>query len=77
MIIVLNDRRFGQNLRFLRRRHHYSRVELANLICCFPKDIRDWENGTSFDVEALYLKNIATLFEIDMDSLLDKDLSKL
>ena len=33
MIVVLNDRQFGRNLRYLRKRRHYSRVELANLIC--------------------------------------------
>ena len=32
MIVVLNDRQFGKNLRFLRRRHRYSRWELANLL---------------------------------------------
>lgn len=58
MIVVLNDRRFGKNLRFLRRKHHYSRVELANLICCFPADVRNWETGRSFDVDSFYLGNI-------------------
>lgn len=32
MIVVLNDRQFGKNIRFLRRRHRYSRWELANLL---------------------------------------------
>ena len=58
MIVVLNDRQFGRNLRYLRKRRHYSRVELANLICCYPRDVRDWETGKSYDVESLYLKNI-------------------
>ena len=51
MIVVLNDRQFGKNLRFLRRRHRYSRWELANLICSYPKVIRDWETGRCFDVD--------------------------
>ena len=58
MIVVLNDRQFGKNLRFLRRRHRYSRWELANLICSYPKVIRDWETGRSFDVDAVCLQNI-------------------
>lgn len=76
MIVVLNDRQFGRNLRYLRKLHHYSRVELANLICCFPRDVRDWETGKSCDVESLYLKNICSLFQINLETLLDTDLKR-
>ena len=74
MIIVLNDRQFGKNLRFLRRKHHYSRVELANLVCCFPDDIRSWETGRSFDVDSFYLGNMGRLFKIPLESLIEDDL---
>ena len=76
MIVVLNDRQFGRNLRYLRKRRHYSRVELANLICCYPRDVRDWETGKSYDVESLYLKNICRLFAIPLESLIEDDLRK-
>ena len=41
MIVVLNDRQFGKNIRFLRRRHRYSRWELANLILVFNKTVKN------------------------------------
>lgn len=72
MIVVLNDRQFGKNLRFLRRRHHYR----ANLICSYPKVIRDWETGRSFDVDAVCLKNIRNLFDVPVESLIDDDLRR-
>ena len=68
MIVVLNDRQFGKNLRFLRRRHRYSRWELANLICSYPKVIRDWETGRSFDVDSV---------GIPIESLIDDDLRRI
>ena len=74
MIIVLNDRQFGKNLRFLRRKHHYSRVELANLICCFPADVRNWETGRSFDLDSFYLRNIRNLFGVPVGALIEDDL---
>ena len=74
MIVVLNNRQFGKNLRFLRRRHRYSRWELANLICSYPKVIRDWETGRSFDVDAVCLQNIRNLFDVPVESLIDDDL---
>ena len=74
MIVVLNDRQFGKNLRFLRRRHRYSRWELANLICSYPKVIRDWEAGRSFDVDSVCMLNIGKLFDIPIESLIDDDL---
>ena len=76
MIVVLNDRKFGKNLRFLRRRHHYSRVELANLICSYPAVIRDWETGRSYDVESVCLRNIGRLFHISIESLVADDLRR-
>ena len=72
MIVVLNDRQFGKNLRFLRRRHRYSRWELANLICSYPKVIRDWETGRSFDVDSVCMLNIGKLFGIPIESLIDE-----
>lgn len=74
MIVVLNDRQFGKNLCFLRRRHRYSRWELANLICSYPKVIRDWETGRCFDVDAVCLQNIRNLFDVPVESLIDDDL---
>lgn len=74
MIVVLNDLQFGKNLRFLRRRHRYSRWELANLICAYPKVIRDWETGRSFDVDSVCMLNIGKLFGIPIESLIDDDL---
>ena len=71
MIVVLNDRQFGKNIRFLRRRHRYSRWELANLICSYPKVIRDWETGRSFDVDS------GKLFGISIESLIDDDLRRI
>lgn len=76
MIVVLNDRQFGKNIRFLRRRHRYSRWELANLICSYPKVIRDWETGRSFDVDAVCLQNIRNLFDVPVESLIDDDLRR-
>ena len=76
MIVVLNSRQFVRNLRYLRKRRHYSRLELANLICCFPRDVRDWETGRSYDVESLYLKNIGRLFHIPLEALVEDDLRK-
>lgn len=75
MIVVLNNRQFGKNIRFLRRRHRYSRWELANLICSYPKVIRDWETGRSFDVDSICMLNIGKLFGIPIESLIDDDLS--
>ena len=75
MIVVLNDRQFGKNIRFLRRRHHFSRW-LANLIFSYPKVIRDWETGRSFDVDAVCLKNIRNLFDVPVESLIDDDLRR-
>ncbi len=77
MIVVLNNRQFGKNLRFLRRRHHYSRWELANLICSYPKVIRDWETGRSFDVDSVCMLNIGKLFGIPIESLIDDDLRRI
>ena len=74
MIVVLNDRQFGKNLRFLRRRHRYSRWELAKLICSSPKVIRDWETGRSFDVDSVCMLNIGKLFGIPIESLIDDDI---
>lgn len=76
MIVVLNNRQFGKNLRFLRRRNHYSRVELAGLICCFPADIRDWETGRSFDVKSTHLRNISKLFQVSIEALVDENLKR-
>ena len=77
MIFVLHNRQFGPTLRFLRRRRHYSRWELANLICSYPKVIRDWETGRSFDVDAVCLKNIRNLFDVPVESLIDDDLRRI
>ncbi len=77
MIVVLNDRQFGKNIRFLRRRHRYSRWELANLICSYPKVIRDWETGKSFDVDSVCMLNIGKLFGIPIESLIDDDLRRI
>ena len=74
MIVVLNDRQFGKNLRFLRRRHRYSRWELA---CAYPKVIRDWETGRSFDVDSVCMLNIGKLFGIPIESLIDDDLRRI
>jgi len=73
MIVVLNNRQFGKNLRFLRRR----RWELANLICSYPKVIRDWETGRSFDVDSVCMLNIGKLFGIPIESLIDDDLRRI
>ena len=70
MIVVLNNRQFGKNLRFLRRRHHYSR-------CSYPKVIRDWETGRSFDVDSVCMLNIGKLFGISVESLIDDDLRRI
>lgn len=76
MIVVLNDRQFGKNIRFLRRRHRYSRWEMANLICS-SKVIRDWETGRSFDVDSVCMLNIGKLFGIPIESLIDDDLRRI
>ena len=46
------------------------------MICCFPRDVRDWETGRSYDVESLYLKNIGRLFHIPLEALVEDDLRK-
>ena len=61
----------------LRRRHRYSRWELANLICSYPKVIRDWETGRSFDVDSVCMLNIGKLFGIPIESLIDDDLRRI
>lgn len=43
-------------------------------ICSYPKVIRDWEAGRSFDVDAVCLQNIRNLFDVPVESLIDDDL---
>ena len=52
-------------------------LQLANLICSYPKVIRDWETGRSFDVDSVCMLNIGKLFGIPIESLIDDDLRRI
>ena len=77
MIVVLNDRQFGKTFAFSADGTVTADWELANLICSYPKVIRDWETGRSFDVDSVCMLNIGKLFGIPIESLIDDDLRRI
>ena len=74
MILVLDNLQFGQNLRFLRKKYRYTPIKLARLAGGRPLDIRNWEKGTSMDVDAAVLKKISTALYTSVEGLTDCDL---
>ena len=68
--------KFKDNLRFLRRTNGISQDDLAATLGYKSfTTVQKWEDGTSFP-KVSNLNKLATLFNVDLDDLLNADLSK-
>ena len=75
MIVVLNSGCFGRNLEYLRKRESMSRFRLARLLNLSVLDLFCVEKGNLRDVDFEVLQKISRLFQVDLQSLLESDLS--
>lgn len=67
--------KFKENLRFLRRTNNISQDELASKLGYKSfTTVQKWEDGTSFPVVS-NLNRIASIFNVELDDLLNVDLS--
>ncbi|MDO4500260.1 MAG: S24 family peptidase [Erysipelotrichaceae bacterium] len=67
--------KFKENLRFLRRSNHMSQNELADLLGYKSfTTVQKWEDGTTFPVVE-NLNRLAQIFNVDLDHLLNVDLT--
>lgn len=69
----MNDWKFPTNLKYLREQNKLSREQFGKKINVSDKTIGNWERGDR-NPEAIVMKQIADIFDIDIDDLYNKDL---
>ena len=63
---------FGENLKYLRRVHGLTQVEMAKVVCVCVHTYRKMEHGDpSVRIQAGKVRRIGDYFEISLDEILD------
>jgi len=71
-----NDNKLGANIKCLRVEHYESRQNLARILCCSEKTIRNYEQGDrKSDLERLHA--IAYHYAVPIELLIAGDFSEL
>ncbi|HJF16224.1 MAG TPA: helix-turn-helix domain-containing protein [Globicatella sulfidifaciens] len=66
---------FSKNLKYLREKHGMEQIELANLLGRkSSSSISEWESG-KYSPKIGVLSQIASIFHVELDDLMNKDLS--
>lgn len=74
MIFVTNDDRMGKNILYLRQKEKLSQEDLCRLVGMEPAVLDAIEKGSLWDIDARALRSISRLFQIDLRTLVEKNL---
>ncbi len=67
---------FSKNLKYLRKKHNMYQEELGSLIGISQQTVASYENNSNADPRLSVLVKLSNLFNVSIDDLVKKDLSK-